>query len=667
MPENSPARLDPAALLFAVWRRCATAGLALAVVVADGALLFGADSALAHTLEAATALCLALALAGCFAVLRLDLWPMLRRLVGAMLRQEATAAAQQAALAVRLSAYGGRLGRLLAWLFLVLFPVGLALAVAAVGAPWSHFLPLLPAAVLAAPIAAAAARFVTGRTLGPGLADLPRPTNSSAFRGSLATSVSVMLVLPAAVAALVGTLYVPLEGTAAGEREWRLSRESAAAALTASPDVVAALEPAAASPRGASGAARVPDCAAPRQGWTAEVCAALARARFAETASWIAAGGDWGWAAAPYPSAQDTVGAVVLWGALPAPASVPPWLLGALALVLLGAHLAGAAAGRRLGRSLAALADTIARADTVRGPIAPSAPRSRIREVARLQEAVDGLAGRLAAMREDEERALRVLQETYRVRTQFLASVSHDLKGPLNAILGFSELLLRGVEGPLAPAQREDVRLIHRAGDELLSIINSILDSAKLDAGRIELHREWTPSVELISDAAAHARELADGKNVAVEVQTQAGLPPLHVDPHRLRQAIRALVSNAVKFTEQGTVRLRGWVERRSDGSGEFRLDVVDQGPGIAEDDRSRIFHAFEQLDTSVRRTAGGTGLGLFIARQLVELHGGRLWFESVVGRGSTFSLAVPVPREEPGGAVQERSGRRAPGGRTVP
>lgn len=667
MPEPSPVRIDPGALLVAVWWRCAAAGLALAVVVAGGAQLFGGGTALARTVEVATVLCFAGALAGGLAVLRLDLWPMLQRLAGALLREEATAAAQQAALAVRLAAYGGRLARLLARLFLVLFPLSLALAVAAVGAPWSHFLPLLPVAVLAAPTAAAAARFITGRTLGRRLVDLPRPTSSSAFRGSLALGVSVMLVLPAAVAALVGTLYVPLEGAAASEREWRVSREAAAAALAASPDVAAALEPAAASPRGASGAARVRNCAAPRPGWTAEVCAALARTRFAETASWIAAGGEWGWAAAPCSSAEGEVGAVVLWGALPPPSSVPPWLLGALAVVLVGAHLGGAAAGRRLGRSLAALADAIARADTVRGPLPPPARRSRIREVARLQEAVDGLAGRLAAMREEEERALRALQETYRVRTQFLASVSHDLKGPLNAILGFSELLLRGVEGPLTPAQCEDLRLIHRAGEDLLSILHNILDSAKLEAGRLELHREWAPSVELISEAAAYARELAGGKNLAVEVQTQAGLPPLYVDPYRLRQAIQALVSNAVKFTERGTVRLRAWVDRPSDGSAEFRLDVIDQGPGIAEDDRSRIFQAFEQLDTSVRRTAGGTGLGLFIAKRILDLHGGRLWFESVVGRGSTFSLAVPVPREPPGGPARERSGGRSPPGKAVP
>lgn len=652
-------------MLFAVWRRSAAAMLLLTAVVAGCALLFGAGSALARTVEVAAVFCLLLGLAGSFAVLRLDLWPMLQRLVGATLREEATAAAQQAALAVRLAAYGGRLGRLQARLFLVLFPISLALAVAALDAPAGHFLALLPAAVLAAPVAAAAARFATDRTLGPRLAALPRPASSSAFRGSLSVGVSVMLVLPAAVAALIGVLYVPLEEAAAKERAWRLSRESAAAALTASADAVSAIEPAAASLRGAFGpATRIPDCAAHPQGRAAEVCEALARGRFAEAVSWIAPGGDWGWAAAPSVSSSGSVGAVVLWDAVPAPSPVPAWLLAALTLVLVGAHLGGAALGRRIGRSLAELADTIARADAARSAAVSFASRSRIREVARLQEAVAGLAGRLAEMREDEQRALRVIEETYRVRTHFLASVSHDLKGPLNAILGFSELLLRGVEGPLTPAQREDVRLIHRSGDELLGIINNILDSARLDAGRIELHREWTPSVELISDAAAYARELAGGRNLAVEVQTQAGLPPLHVDPHRLRQAIRALVSNAVKFTEHGTVRLRGWVERSSDGSGEFRIDVIDQGPGIAEEDRSRIFHAFEQLDSSARRAAGGTGLGLFIAKRLVELHGGRLWFESVVGRGSTFSLAVPLPKEEPGGPVQERSGRRSTGGK---
>lgn len=651
-------------MLAAVWRSAAAAGLALAVVVAGCALLFGAGTALARTLLVAAALSPVLALAATFVVLRLDLWPLLRRLVGATLREEATAVAQQAALAMRLSSYGGRLSRLLVPVFFALFPCSLVLAVAALEAPWSHLAALLPGAVLAAPIGAAAARFTTRRTLGPYLAGLPRPTNSSAFRGSLSTGVSVMLVLPAAVAALVGVLHGPLDGAAADEREWRRARELAAAALAAAPDAAALLGDATAAPGGVSGAVQVADCAARTSGWAAEVCGVLADVRFAETVSWVSGAGDWAWAAAPATSPRGAAGAVVVWGSLPAPPTVPPWLLVGLALLLVAAHLAGAVAGRRIGRALAVLADTIARADAAPGRVDPPERRSSVREIERLQAAVADLAGRLAEMRRDEERALHVLQEAYRVRTQFLASVSHDLKGPLNAILGFSELLLRGVEGPLSPAQREDVRLVHRSGEELLTIINNILDSAKLEAGRIELHREWTPSAELISDAAAHARGLVGRKNLAVEVQTQAGLPPLHVDPHRLQQVFRALVSNAVKFSEQGIVKLRAWVERQPDGTRVFRFDVADEGPGISDEDRSRVFQAFELLDSSVQRAAGGTGLGLFIAKELLELHGGRLWFDSVPGRGSTFSLALPLPKEEAGGSVQERSGRRSSGGR---
>ncbi|MBN1770233.1 MAG: HAMP domain-containing histidine kinase [Deltaproteobacteria bacterium] len=664
MTEARPPRIEPAKMLFAVWRSSAAAGLALAVVVLGCAVLFGEGTALARTLVAAVACCVVPALAATFLVLRLDLWPMLRRLVGATLREEATATAQQAALAVRLASYGARLSRVLVPVHLVLFLLSLSGAILLSGAPWSHLAPLLPCAVLSAPVVAAVARFAARRTLGPYLVGLPRPTSSAAFRGSLATGVSVMLVFPAAVAALVGVVYGPLASAAEHEQEWRRSRERLAAALVGSADAWAALAPATTAPRGAGGAGRIAECGSRASGWEAGVCDALADLRFAEASSWVSAGGDWGWAAAPRRSPGGSVGAVVVWGPLPIPPGLPPWLLGGLALVLIAAHLAGAAGGRRIGRELAVLADAIARADAAPAPVALSDRGSPVREIARLQVAVADLAGQLAEMRRDEEHALCALQETYRVRTHFLASVSHDLKGPLNAILGFSELLLRGVEGPLSPAQREDVRLIHRSGDELLTIINSILDSAKLEAGRIEMHREWTPSVELISEAAAHARELVGGKNLAVEVQTQAGLPPLHVDPHRLQQAIRALVSNAVKFSETGTVKLRAWAERGPEGAGVFRLDVADEGPGISEEDRSRIFHAFEQLDTSVRRTAGGTGLGLFIAKQLVELHGGRLWFDSVVGRGSVFSIAVPLPREEPGGSVQERSGRRSSDGR---
>jgi signal transduction histidine kinase len=395
----------------------------------------------------------------------------------------------------------------------------------------------------------------------------------------------------------------------------------------------------------------VSSCQDPPTRLTARACrAAFGAGAEGPAGSWIEREAGIAFAAAPVAAASGSPPqAVVLWSSLPPPSGTAPWILVALALVIVASHLAGAASGRSLGRGVKPVAQAIARVGEPgdAGDLLPA--RSRVGEVARLQEAVATAAVRLREMRRDEHAALEALRETQAIRTQFLASVSHDLKGPLNAVLGFSELLLRGVEGPLGRKPREDVRLIYRAGEDLLGIINSILDSAKLEAGRVELQREWTPSVELISEAARHARTLIGDKDVTVQIQVQAGLPPVHVDAHRMGQAIRALVSNAVKFTDCGVVTVRAKIEPDSEtGRRALRIDISDQGPGISEDDRSRIFRAFELVDSSTKRSAGGAGLGLYIAKEMVELHGGRIWFESVLGKGSTFSISLPLPKETP-------------------
>jgi signal transduction histidine kinase len=363
---------------------------------------------------------------------------------------------------------------------------------------------------------------------------------------------------------------------------------------------------------------------------------------------WIDERSGIGWAAAPAgTSGGDARGAAVVWAALPPPRG-DPWLLGLLAGLLLLAHVAGAALGARAGREIRSVAGMLAEAARGGAGDPPAAAPSRFREVARLQEAAADVLARVGEVRSAEGQALREAEESHRLHTQFLATVSHDLKGPLNAVLGFSELLLQGAEGPLMPKQREDVRLIYRAGEELLAVVTAILDTAKIQAGRIELQREWVAPVELVSAAQGHGRSLAGAKEVLVLSEVQAGLAPVLVDRHRLGQALAAVIANAVKFTERGVVRIRAFVDdappdlrRRS-----LRIDVSDQGPGIAERDRSRIFRAFEQIDSTATRSQGGPGLGLFIARAMVESHGGRIWYETEVGRGSTFSIALPLGEE---------------------
>jgi signal transduction histidine kinase len=651
MAEPRPIGIDPARIVASLTRASLFVGLGCTAILVLGCELFGGGSPLARTGELAVLLGFGAAILVNLLLLRLDLWPTLRRLAGATLRHGAPASAQVGTLTARLTSYPRRLSRALTLALVAAFPAALLVAVLLRAEIDRSFLPLLPSALLTAPLAAAAMRFAARHVLRPFLAVLPAPSSVAAFRGSLANTLSVMLALPASVAALIGLVYVAFAGAGEDERVWRESQERMVTAVAGAPDVVTRLPLLLAGVRSPRGAARVSSCQDPPTRLTARACrAAFGAGAEGPAGSWIERKAGIVFAAAPVAvAAGRPPQAVVVWSTLPPPTGADPLILAALALVIVASHLAGGALGRSLGRGVRPVAQAIARVGEPGDAGDPPLLRSRVAEVACLQEAVATAAIRLREMRRDENVALEALRETQAIRTQFLASVSHDLKGPLNAVLGFSELLLRGVEGPLGHKPREDVRLIYRAGEDLLGIINSILDSAKLEAGRVELQREWTPSVELISEAARHARTLIGDKDVTVQIQVQAGLPPVHVDAHRMGQALCALVSNAVKFTGCGVVTVRAKVEPDSEtGMRTLRMDISDQGPGISEDDRSRIFHAFELVDSSTKRTVGGAGLGLYIAKEMVELHGGRIWFESDVGKGSTFSISLPLPKETP-------------------
>ncbi|MBI5501834.1 MAG: HAMP domain-containing histidine kinase [Deltaproteobacteria bacterium] len=649
MAEVRPIR--PGRIVGVLWLVALVAGAACAGAIVFGAELFGRGTYLARVAELAVLLGLAGGLAAALVILRVDLWPIVRRLSDAHSRGDAAPAAQVGTLAGRLAAYPRRYGRILAVVLLAVCPAALLLASWLAGdlVRWSR--PLWPAALLAAPLSAGAAQLVARFALRPFLARLPAPPSAASYRASLATAVGVLLFVPVAAASLFGLLYLAFDGARHDQQLWRASHERAAAAL-ASDDVLATIGALSASPdpRTSGMTVILPCDREDRSRLAAKACGvALDAAPDRPAGSWVEPARDIVYAAAllpPSPSGRPS--AVLVWSPLPAPAGAPPWLLLAILVALGAVYLLGFGLGRRAGRHLRALADAVAQVATRPSlPPSPAPAASAVREVARLQDAAVAMAGRAARMRVDEEAALAALDEAQRMRTQFVASVSHDLKGPLNAILGFSELLLRGVEGGLAPKQRDDVRLIHHGGEDLLAIINGILDSAKVEAGRVELHREWTPSVELISQAASHARTLVGDKDVSLQTHLQAGLPPVWVDPHRIGQALAAIVSNAVKFTDCGVINVRARVETTGTGR-VLRVDVVDSGRGISDEDRSRIFQIFEQADSSTRRTVGGTGLGLFIARSMIELHDGSLSFESEVGKGSTFTIRLPLPDDPP-------------------
>jgi signal transduction histidine kinase/CheY-like chemotaxis protein len=239
--------------------------------------------------------------------------------------------------------------------------------------------------------------------------------------------------------------------------------------------------------------------------------------------------------------------------------------------------------------------------------------------------------------RELEEKT-RQLEVASRHKSEFLASMSHELRTPLNAVIGFSDVLLERMFGELNERQEEYVRDIRNSGRHLLELINDILDLSKVEAGRMELELAPVALPELLEEGVAMVRERAERNAIALNLDLAADVDTVLADEVRLKQVILNLLTNAVKFTpDGGSVS----VTARSVG-GEVHVSVCDTGIGIAEADQERIFEAFQQGSRPSRTE--GTGLGLTLSRRIIDLHGGRLWMESEVGAGSTFTFAIPAP-----------------------
>ncbi len=240
----------------------------------------------------------------------------------------------------------------------------------------------------------------------------------------------------------------------------------------------------------------------------------------------------------------------------------------------------------------------------------------------------------------DQRQAARDRELAHRstVRSEFLATMSHELRSPLNAILGFAELLLESRKEPLNGRHRSHVGDILSAGQHLLSLINDILDFEKIDAGRYELTAEPFNPATLIETVAHEYEGAANERGLELRVSVEEAPPEVVADERAVRQILVNLVSNALRFTDDG------YVEVRARGSGDqLVLAVEDSGIGISAEQQDRIFEAFSQLDSGLNRRYGGTGLGLAITKQLVELHGGEIAVASTPGRGSTFTVRLPL------------------------
>jgi signal transduction histidine kinase/CheY-like chemotaxis protein len=281
------------------------------------------------------------------------------------------------------------------------------------------------------------------------------------------------------------------------------------------------------------------------------------------------------------------------------------------------------------------------------------------RELARLSD-------RLKAMHQ-------VAEEARRAKEEFVANVSHELRTPLNMIIGFSEIITQSPQvygANLPPALLADITAIQRNSQHLSRLVDDVLDLSQVEAERMALSKEWTSLQEIIGAATLAARPLFESRGFYLETDVPPDLPPVFCDSTRIRQVVINLLSNAGRFTERGGVRVK--VEREPEKDA-VMVSVSDTGPGIALEDQHKLFEPFQQLDNSIRRRHGGSGLGLSISKRFVEMHGGKMWLESPateftpskaeeprageVGVGTTiyFSLPLeaPLPTVRAGGGAQ--------------
>ena len=266
-------------------------------------------------------------------------------------------------------------------------------------------------------------------------------------------------------------------------------------------------------------------------------------------------------------------------------------------------------------------------------------------EFGALAERMNHMSGELHQLYDEQRRTaqqLRALnaelERASKAKSDFLASMSHELRTPMNAILGFTEMIRDGIYGDIPDDIREPVGDIHTCGKQLLGLINNVLDLSKIEAGRMDLALGAYVVDDVVGPVRQALHALAAAKGLDLDVTIPAETPLCFGDGKRLTQCVMNLAGNALKFTREGRVEVR--VEVQDD---DLLFAVADTGIGIPAEQVGHIFEEFRQADVTVSREFGGTGLGLSITRKLVELHGGRIWVESVEGKGSTFFFRVPV------------------------
>ena len=271
---------------------------------------------------------------------------------------------------------------------------------------------------------------------------------------------------------------------------------------------------------------------------------------------------------------------------------------------------------------------------------------------ARLYNQTLEYARQMEAAHKAAEEARTAAESANAAKSDFLANVSHELRTPLVSILGFTRIVQKRLEErifPLLPETGdktehvthqidENLEIILKEGQRLTTMINDLLDLEKIESGKMEWHFQMVSSAEIIQQAATSTASLLDGKPISLQLDVPAGISPVYGDPDKLKQVVINLISNAVKFTHQGTITIQA---RQSDQ--EIVFSVLDEGIGIAPQDQELVFEKFQQVGDSLIGKPQGTGLGLAISKEIIEHHQGRIWLESEPGKGSCFSFSVPI------------------------
>jgi signal transduction histidine kinase len=271
------------------------------------------------------------------------------------------------------------------------------------------------------------------------------------------------------------------------------------------------------------------------------------------------------------------------------------------------------------------------------------------------QEAMRHTFAELTEHNQRLQRAVARLEELDRLKSNFLATMSHELRTPLTSVIGYTEMMVEGLAGPISPEQREYLSTILGKADQLLSLITAVLDVASLESGQLALDRCALSLADVVASEVATIQPQAGRRGIAIQLDAH-GETTVVGDRRKIRQIVSSLLSNAVKFTpDRGRVGIAvrpGPLAPGETGVARaVQLVVSDSGIGISRDQVAKIFEPFFQVDSSSTRAFGGTGLGLTLAKAYVEAHGGRIWVDTTPGQGSTFTATFPVRAQDDGAA----------------